>query len=195
MISCIEYNHISSLTLEETLERLIHSEKLKIGDACIDDFAINGSVGSMKINEFNYRSHFGYGVYVLFDNNEPVYVGMTADNFFHRILSHCNTNLQPFWGWNALLKKIASKLSNGKDQNKLTDTELKAAAEKLKTFQLARINVLIEAWNKPDCKKLEKLLMRGFKYKGYELYNTRFGHLNQTDLNKSLDRLMSKNII
>lgn len=191
MKAIIEYQDISSLTLEKVLERIQEATKLLIENASISDFALTEAFGEIKFHEFNYRNYFGYGVYVLFENKRPVYVGMTADNFFHRLLSHCNTELQPFWGWNALLKKIASKSNSNKNHNELTSDELIAAVEVLKTYELIRINVLKENWDKKNCKKLEKLLMRGFKFKGYDLLNTRFGSISEGDIKRNLTSLIN----
>lgn len=190
MNGCIEYKEIANLTLEEALYKFLHSEKLRVGEAKLDDFAIVKPLGSIKLHEFNYKNCFGYGVYLLFEKKNPVYVGMTADSFFNRILSHCNTELKPFWGWNALLKKIADREREEKSKEEATPKELMNALTILKGFEILRVNVSADLWNKQQCKKLEKILQRAYKYQGYEILNTRTGHLNTNDLQKNVYTLI-----
>ncbi|HRE97991.1 MAG TPA: hypothetical protein PK637_14570, partial [Flavobacteriales bacterium] len=64
------------------------NSKLVYGKITLDQLQVSGKIGAKLLHEKWEHEFFGYGAYVFFDGDTPIYVGKAKSNFKHRFQSH-----------------------------------------------------------------------------------------------------------
>jgi hypothetical protein len=185
----IHYNDIENLTLSETLIKINESEKIKYGHLTVNELQI-APLPIVKIMKDWQKLTFGYGVYILFDKDIPVYIGKATSSFLHRFLSHCCFDGRKAYGFNELARKIS--------ENKLGD--ISAAFDKslfeseviplINELSIVRINCLGSSIDDKKCSRLERIIMKGYEEKGVRLFNSVPKTLREFNSTKTLKQLI-----
>lgn len=107
MKGVIHYNNISALPLQETVNHILGSEKMRYGDFTLENMALT-PLSEVRIWDYYHNPEvFGRGIYIIFDGPQPVYVGMAKTNFLHRFQSHRHFDGRREYGYNKLARYVA----------------------------------------------------------------------------------------
>lgn len=158
-VGIIQYNDIRNNTLSEALVAADRCPKLNYGTMKVGDLLIDGKIDSLEFVEFNTAKNFGRGIYIIYENSRPIYVGLADFHFFHRFSSHIHIDTRTNWGWNALLKKLAMR-ETGKVQVDLNLDDYHDARKLLYRCEVLRIHVNDDA---VDLYNLERVFQRGIR--------------------------------
>ena len=185
----IPYTNISRLKLIDAISLVNKSDKLTYGEMTVGDLLVKGDIATLKFAGFNTVENFGRGIYIIYDKNDPIYVGLAKFHFFHRFSSHIHIDNRPNWGWNALLLKLAIR-ATGKAKEDLLVEDYKTASKELYKCKVVRISVPAGATTF-NIKNLEAVFQRGMKYTHPNtLLNGKVRKVKQSYLDTTLSQLV-----
>lgn len=160
MKGLIEYSDIENLPVGEIAAYIAAHSKLKYGDITYADLFF-GSVPAIKLMDSTWEQHlFGYGAYVFFDDQIPVYVGKAVKNFKHRFESHRFFDPRPTFGFNKLAQYLAQKkLGNSQyaTDNKLFEKHILPIFYEL---YVVRINLFGSPYTQSKSGRLENIVKK-----------------------------------
>ncbi len=187
----INYVEIENFLPRQAIDYIQNFSKLNYGTLSVDELQINTHLPAIKIAEQWQKAIFGYGVYVMFDNNVPVYVGKADSNFIHRFQSHRQFDGRKDYSFNKLARKAAEIIIN--DAKAAFDKErfYSEVIPLIEKFEMVRINCLDNGVNEKECDRLERILMKAYEEKGILLYNSVPKIVRGYDTNKTIKNLMS----
>lgn len=161
MKGLIEYNHRSNKTLGNALKEIQNAKKLNYGTMTYVDLQI-GNIPKLTITKEWESEVFGFGIYVFFHNNKPVYVGKADSNFKHRFQSHRHFDGRPEYAFNKLARKIA-EIQLGDENLAMNKPDFyEIVLPEMDKLNLVRINFKNNLIEKNKCSRLENLLRKGF---------------------------------
>jgi hypothetical protein len=118
-----------------------------------------GDIPDLPLTNPNWEKYvFGYGVYVFFRNNLPVYVGVADKNFKHRFQSHRFFDGRPNWDWNKLARLTADHALNQENLAYDVDGFYEQVIPELDSFEVVRINCSREELSKAQLNAIERIL-------------------------------------
>jgi len=189
MNGLISYNTLNNMPFAEALEKIAKSGKLNFGSMTVDQLAVGTAIPVLKTYEGWQQQLFGYGAYIFFDGDMPVYVGKAKD-FLHRFNSMRFFDGRPAWAFNELPRKLAEiKLCN-RDLAFNKESFHQQVMPEVERLNLIRINLSESNMPMKKMARLENLLRKGFADTPYgSLYNG-LPNAAHYDNNKTLEQLM-----
>lgn len=186
----IYYKEIEELHPAEVVSYINKGTRLNYGSLTISELQIVKEL-DINITENWPRMIFGYGVYIMFDGNSPVYIGKANSNFLHRFSSHQSFDGREHYGFNMLARKAAEVKMQ--DRSAALNKELFSTKviPMVKTFDLIRINCLGSRVNSNQCGLLEKIVMKAYETSGVTLYNSIPRNIAKYDPSKTIKQLMA----
>lgn len=182
----IKYSELADLSLQDAISRIRGVEGIRFGDLKVADLLLNGAIADMKLSDHIEPNCYGRGAYVFFDGQSPIYVGK-ADNFLSRLVGHRNTDPQLFWGFNALLKKVATvQLKAG---HSYTKEKLMEALKIADGFDLVRV-LLDRKDTGEKLHRFERTIMKGMKYQSKTLLNDGIPFVDDKFMRQSFQEIM-----
>jgi hypothetical protein len=185
MKGLIEYSDLGSKTLAATLQMILSSPKLNYGEMSYANLQV-GAIPNNKITEEWESKVFGYGVYVVFDDVIPVYVGMSDTNFKHRFQSHRFFDGRPHFGFNKLARKIAEIKFQDINLAMNKDSFYGAVMSEMNKLNVVRINLSESNVPASKCSRIENLLRKSFSSTIYNPLKSVRGF----DLNAQMNELI-----
>jgi hypothetical protein len=169
MRGLIQFNDIKELTLNQVCDILTSFEKPLYGDLKLSDMIV-GNMSEINIFSWDHSNAFGYGVYIFYDGEMPLYVGKAVKHFLHRFLSNVHYDPRPEYGFNWMLKGINVRYLKGTYVEYTKDHHI-AALQKLNGFEVIRINGLNNGITVKQCDLLERIVNAGLHTKYSSLIN------------------------
>lgn len=190
MNGVIPYSAIADLTVQEAIEIIINSEKVRYGSLTMEDMVLEGNLGAIAFYNLHKEEYYGQGIYIMFDGNIPVYVGKAKKHFLHRFQSHLYYDPRPNWDWNKLVRSTANRKLpnysgeyNKKEYEQALDIVLSYNVIRLNTFGTLEVGRL---------SRLESIIMRALnQFFPDALLNDRIGRVPSQLLHQPLSNLMN----
>ncbi|HBI01387.1 MAG TPA: hypothetical protein PLR45_06470 [Flavobacteriales bacterium] len=158
MNGLIQYNKISTLPMEKIPAYIAANSKLVYGKITLDQLQVSGKIGAKLLHEKWEHEFFGYGAYVFFDGDTPIYVGKAKSNFKHRFQSHKHFDRRPEYAFNDFARMYAEKKLNNILYAFIRQTFYTHVINELDKLHVVRINLSSSSYGQDKAQRLEDLL-------------------------------------
>ena len=192
MVAKINYSKAKVKLLSELVAVINATEKGTLKEIVARD-VIHQDIMNKPLHELWYNDIFSWGVYLFFDPNDRIrYVGKSKNGFYGRLMSQMDTTHRPFWGWNALLRKMGGEIT-GKAHDKLSDADHEIDYKTLLKYKLFLIEIEKGELSEKQLGWLEKYVMKAFREeKNQKLLNTQVGWLTEQEKAITINELVKE---